>query len=251
MNAVELRAVQASYGGAPVLHDVDLTIPAGRLTGIVGPNGAGKSTLLKAVLQLVPTRGRIRLLGRPLPEVRRRVAYVAQRDAIAEDFPITAVQVVEMGRYPHRGWLRRLRPADDQAVAEAMERTGVTALADLPFGDLSGGQRQRVLLARALAQQAQLLLLDEPLAAVDARTEATLLDVLTSLAAAGTSVLAVHHDLRTVARTFHHAVLLSAPQPRDAGSSVVAAGPVDHVLTTQHLATAYGIAPLVDAGTAS
>lgn len=234
---LSLRGVSASYGGRTVLREVDVDIPAGRLSAVVGPNGAGKSTLVKAALGLVPAvRGEVRFLGEPLKRVRRRVAYVPQQDAVAQDFPITAVQVVEMGRYPHRGWFRRLTHDDDIAVAAAMDEVGVGDLADAPLDELSGGQRQRVFLARALAQRADLLILDEPFTAVDARTEATLLDVLAGLCARGGSVIAVHHDLRTVRERFDHAVLLAG--------TVVAEGPAADVLTAANLERAYGLAPL-------
>ncbi|WP_199431048.1 metal ABC transporter ATP-binding protein [Qaidamihabitans albus] len=240
--ALSLHEVTASYGGRTVLDNVTVRIPAGLLSAVVGPNGAGKSTLVKAALGLVPAvRGEVRLLGEPLKRVRSRVAYVPQQDTVAQDFPITAVQVVEMGRYPHRGWLRRLTPRDDELVAAAMDQVGVLDLAGQPLDELSGGQRQRVFLARALAQQADLVILDEPFTAVDARTEAALLDVLGELCRDGRSVIAVHHDLRTVRERFDHAVLLSG--------DVVAAGPARSVLTAENLERAYGLAPLT-AGTA-
>ncbi len=208
--ALSLVDFSASYGGRNVLSGVTVDIPSAALAAVVGPNGAGKSTLVKAALGLVPsTQGRVRLLGQPLSRVRRKVAYVPQQDSVTKDFPITAVQVVEMGRYPHRGWWRRLTPT----------------------------QRQRVFLARALAQRAELVVLDEPFTAVDARTESALLDVLTNLCREGVSVIVVHHDLRTVLRRFDHAVLLAG--------GVVADGPVADVLTAENLERAYGIAPLV------
>ncbi|MFC4001661.1 metal ABC transporter ATP-binding protein [Prauserella oleivorans] len=236
--AMTLHELSASYGGRPVIEGVSVDIPPGVLSAVVGPNGAGKSTMVKAALGLVPSvRGSVRLLGEPLKRVRRRVAYVPQQDSVAQDFPITAVQVVEMGRYPHRGWLRRLTRHDDELVASAMDQVGVADLADRPIDELSGGQRQRVFLARALAQQADLVILDEPFTAVDARTESALLEVLTGLCRDGTSVIAVHHDLRTVLERFEHAVLMAG--------TVVAAGDPARVLTPEHLERAYGMAPLV------
>ncbi|APU14315.1 MULTISPECIES: metal ABC transporter ATP-binding protein [Actinoalloteichus] len=233
--ALVATGLTVGYRGRTVLTVPELVVPAGRLTAVVGPNGAGKSTLIKAALGLLPsTGGAIRLLGEPLARVRRRVAYVPQRDAVAQDFPVTAVQVVEMGRYPHRGWFRRLTREDDRAVSEAMLRTGVTDSADTPLDELSGGQRQRVFLARALAQQADLLVLDEPFAAVDTSTETRLLTLLVELCEQeGRSVLMVHHDLRTVQDHFDHAVLLSG--------RVIADGPVSRVLRPEHLEAAYGI----------
>lgn len=237
MTALSLRGVSASYGGAPVLRGIDTDIPSGALSAVVGPNGAGKSTLIKAALGLVPSsRGTVRFLGQPLARVRHRVAYVPQQDAVAKDFPITAVQVVEMGRYPHRGWFRRLRAEDDEAVADAMAAAGVSDLARMPLDELSGGQRQRVFLARALAQHADVLILDEPFTAVDTRTEAALLDILRGLCDGGKSVIAVHHDLRTVSERFDHVTLLAG--------TVLAGGPAREVLTPAHLERAYGIAPL-------
>ncbi|WP_197320586.1 metal ABC transporter ATP-binding protein [Saccharomonospora sp. NB11] len=236
--ALSVTDLTVAYGGRTVFSDVEVEVPTATLTAVVGPNGAGKSTLVKAALGLVPVvRGHVRLLGQPLSRVRRRVAYVPQQDSVTSDFPITAVQVVEMGRYPHRGWWRRLTHSDDVIVAEAMEQVGALELADRPLDELSGGQRQRVFLARALAQRADLVVLDEPFTAVDARTESALLDVLTDLCARGVSVIAVHHDLRTVLRRFDHAVLLAG--------GVVAAGATSEVLTAEHLERAYGMAPLV------
>ncbi|MBA0124571.1 metal ABC transporter ATP-binding protein [Haloechinothrix sp. YIM 98757] len=235
--ALSLRDLRAGYNGRTVLRGVDLDVPHGTFGAVVGPNGSGKSTLVKASLGLLAaTRGSARFFGSPLARVRSRVAYVPQQDAVAEDFPITAVQVVEMGRYPHRGWFRRLTSEDDIAVAEAMEATGVQGLADTPLDELSGGQRQRVFLARALAQRADLLILDEPFTAVDARTESDLLSLLERLCATGVTVLAVHHDLRTVRDRFAYAVLLAG--------TVVAEGPVGDALSADNLERAYGIAPL-------
>lgn len=237
---LEVVGLSASYGGRTVLRDVDLAVPAGTLSAIVGPNGAGKSTLIKAALGLVPgTKGTVRFLGEPLAKVRRRVAYVPQQDAVAADFPITAVQVVEMGRYPHVGWFRRLTRVDDESVAVAMHQAGVSDLADAPIDELSGGQRQRVFLARALAQRADLLVLDEPFTAVDARTESALTEVLLAECARGTSVIAVHHDLRAVREHFDHAVLLAG--------TVMAAGAPGDVITQENLERAYGI-PLAGIG---
>ncbi|WP_016700204.1 metal ABC transporter ATP-binding protein [Actinoalloteichus spitiensis] len=235
--ALTATDVRVGYGGGLVLDGVTLRVPAGRLAAVVGPNGAGKSTLVKAALGLVRSSGRFTLLGDTLRAVRRRVAYVPQRDAVTRDFPITAAQVVEMGRYPRRGWFRRLTEEDDLAVEAALRRTGVVDLADRPLDELSGGQRQRVFLARALAQQADLLVLDEPFAGVDARTEAALLDLLTELCRdEARSVVAVHHDLRTVRERFDHAVLLAG--------RVLADGPPAEVLRPELLEHAYGLAPL-------
>lgn len=234
-HVLSVRNLRVSYGSREVLSGIDVDLPAGALSAIVGPNGAGKSTMIKAALGLIPvTAGEVRFLGKPLSRVRRQIAYVPQQNAITADFPITAVGVVEMGRFPHLGWFGRFRAADDEAVARAMDRVGVTQLADQPFDELSGGQKQRVFLARALAQEAQILVLDEPFTAVDARTERTLLTLLRELCSDGHSVIAVHHELRTVRDRFDQAVLLSG--------KVIAAGAVDRVLTHELLEETYGIA---------
>ena len=231
--ALEVSRLTVSYGGRPVLWDVDATFPTGALSAIVGPNGAGKSTLLRAALGLVPVdAGHARILGEPAARSLRKVAFVPQRDAVDWDFPITVREVVEMGRYPRVGWVRRLRAGDHAVVAEALERVGMDAFADRQIGRLSGGQRQRVFLARALAEEAPVLLMDEPFAGIDARTEAALLDLLRELRGDGRSVVVVHHDLGTVRRAFDWALVLNV--------RAIANGPVDAVLAPDVVARAYG-----------
>jgi manganese/zinc/iron transport system ATP- binding protein len=231
--AFEVHRLTVSYGGRPVLWDVDATFPAGALSAVVGPNGAGKSTLLRAGLGLVPAdAGHARVLGESARSALRRVAYVPQRDAVDWDFPITVREVVEMGRYPRVGWIRRLRSEDREVVDEALERVGMAAYARRQIGRLSGGQRQRVFLARALAEEAPVLLMDEPFAGVDARTEAALLELMRELRAAGRSIVVVHHDLGAVRRAFDWALVLNV--------RAVASGPVDEALAPDVLARAYG-----------
>ena len=217
----------------PVLWDVDATFPRGALSAIVGPNGAGKSTLLRAALGLVPAdAGHARLLGQPARRALRRVAYVPQRDAVDWDFPITVREVVEMGRYGHTGWIRRVPRSARVIVDECLDRVGMTAYAGRQIGQLSGGQRQRVFIARALAQQAAVMIMDEPFAGVDARTEADILGLLGEMRDEGRSVIVVHHDLGTVRRTFDWALLLNV--------RAVANGPVAVALSPDALARAYG-----------
>jgi manganese/zinc/iron transport system ATP- binding protein len=231
--ALEVRRLSVSYGSQPVLWDVDATFPAGALSAIVGPNGAGKSTLLKAALGLVPSEGgQALVLGEPARRALDRVAYVPQREAVDWDFPATVREVVEMGRYRSVGWLRRLRRGDRAIVDEALERVGMAPFARRQIGRLSGGQRQRVFLARALAQQAPVLLMDEPFAGVDARTEAALVDLLRDLREDGRSIVVVHHDLGTVRRAFEWALVLNV--------RAVACGPVGEVIVPETLARAYG-----------
>jgi manganese/zinc/iron transport system ATP- binding protein len=233
VNALEVSRLTVSYSAKPVLWDVDATFPVGALSAIVGPNGAGKSTLLRAALGLVPAdAGRALVLGRPARDALDSVAYVPQREAVDWDFPITVREVAEMGRYRSVGWIRRLRRADRAVVDDALDRVGMSAYAGRQIGELSGGQRQRVFLARALAQDAPVVLMDEPFAGVDARTEAALLDVLAAQRDAGRSVVVVHHDLGTVRRVFDWALVLNV--------RAIASGPVDEVIAPPVLARAYG-----------
>jgi manganese/zinc/iron transport system ATP- binding protein len=231
--ALEIRRMTVSYGSRPVLWDVDARFPAGRLSAIVGPNGAGKSTLLKAALGLIPSdAGQTLIDGSPVGAARDKVAYVPQRDAVDWDFPITVREVVEMGRYAPTGWFRRVPRRDAELVDACLERVGMSSFRGRQIGQLSGGQRQRVFIARALAQQAPLLLMDEPFAGVDARTEASILELLGSLRDEGSSIVVVHHDLGTVRAAFDWALLLNV--------RAVAQGPVAEAITKETLARAYG-----------
>ena len=233
--ALEVRRLTVSYGARPVLWDVDVAFPAGALSAIVGPNGAGKSTLLKAALGLIPSdAGQTLVDGRPVRRARDRVAYVPQRDAVDWDFPITVREVVEMGRYAQTGWLRRVPRADGRVVDECLDRVGMGDLRSRQIGQLSGGQRQRVFIARALAQGAPVMLMDEPFAGVDARTEAKVLELLGELRDEGRSIVVVHHDLETVRAAFDWALLLNV--------RAVAAGPVAEVLRPETVRRAYGAA---------
>lgn len=231
--ALEVHDVTVAYHTKPVLWDVDLSVPEGRLVAVVGPNGAGKSTLLKAAIELVPlSSGYVRLFGRPYGEVRERVAYVPQRESVDWDFPASVLDVVLMGRYGRLGWFRRPRAADRAAALEALERVGMAELRDRQISRLSGGQQQRTFLARALAQEADLYLMDEPFAGVDALTERAIVALLRELRDRGRTVLCVHHDLQTVQEYFDWAVLVNM--------RLVGAGPVSEVFTTENLQRTYG-----------
>ena len=195
-----LRDVSAGYGDGLVLQDVDLVIPPATLVGVIGPNGSGKSTLLKAILGLAPvSTGTVLLDGRPVSEQRDRVAYVPQREAVDWSFPVTAEQVVMMGRYPRVGWLRMPGAQDRVAVRDALERVALADLGAAQIGSLSGGQQQRVFLARALVQEASVLLLDEPMTGVDQTTEQLIVNLLGELRDAGTTILHATHDLESAA----------------------------------------------------
>jgi manganese/zinc/iron transport system ATP- binding protein len=231
--AVEVHDVTVAYHRKPVLWDVDVLLPPGKLIAIVGPNGAGKSTLLKAILGLVPlASGRVEVFGKPLRESRSRIGYVPQRETVDWDFPVDAMGVVLMGRYGRLGWLRRPGKVDREVALRSLEQVGMAAFAERQISQLSGGQQQRVFLARALAQEADLYFMDEPFAGVDAATEQAIVGVLRSLRDAGRTVVAVHHDLQTVPEYFDHVVMLNM--------RLIAAGPVETTFTSKNLQSTYG-----------
>ncbi len=222
-----------AYDRKPVLWDVNVDLPAGALVGVVGPNGAGKSTLIKAVLDLIPSAsGRVLVFGKPYRKNRHRVGYVPQRESVDWDFPVSAVDVVAMGLYGRIGWCWPVTRKYRRLALEALERVGIAELAHRQISHLSGGQQQRTFLARALVQNADLYLMDEPFAAVDAATERAIVDILRGLKRAGKTMVVVHHDLQSVPEYFDHVVLLNM--------RVVAAGPTQEVFTTENLQRTYG-----------
>lgn len=228
-----VRGLTVSYGEKPAVFSVDMTIEAGSMTAIVGPNGAGKSTLLKAALGVItPLSGQASVYGRPLEMERHRIAYVPQRASVDWDFPTTVLDVVLMGLYRELGLLKLVRARHRQVAMEALERVGMEGFADRQIGQLSGGQQQRVFLARALAQGADLYLLDEPFAGVDAATEKAIIAVLKTLQSQGKTVVAVHHDLSTVETYFDHVFLINQRR--------IAQGPVAETFTAENLQAAYG-----------
>jgi ABC-type Mn2+/Zn2+ transport system ATPase subunit len=199
-DGLEIRDLTAGYGGPPALHDVSLTLPTRTITAVVGPNGSGKSTLLKAVLGLTPeVSGEVRVGRVDADQARDRIAYVPQREAVDWGFPITAADVVLMGRYPRLGLLRRPGSDDRRRAAEALGRVGMAAFATRQIGALSGGQQQRVFLARALVQEASVLLLDEPMTGVDQATEQAINELLHDLRNDGATVVITTHDLESAA----------------------------------------------------
>jgi manganese/zinc/iron transport system ATP- binding protein len=231
--AVRLRNVTVSYDRKPAVRNVSVEIPSACRVAIVGPNGAGKSTVIKAIVGLVPLdSGEIRVHQQPIDRVRQRVAYVPQRGAVDWDFPVLVRDVVMMGRYGRIGWLRRPCRADREMAASALERMGMAELADRQIGQLSGGQQQRVFLARALAQEADVLLLDEPFVGVDASTEEAIFALLDAASAEGRTVVVVNHDLASVRRHFDLVLLLNG--------RVVAYGPPDEVIRPDILQRTYG-----------
>jgi manganese/zinc/iron transport system ATP- binding protein len=230
---LSIHDMTVAYHRKPVLWDVDLDIPEGKLVGIVGPNGAGKSTLIKAAMDLIPrASGRVLIYGQPYRQQRHLVGYVPQRESVDWDFPVSALDVVTMGRYGRMGWIRPVTRAHRAAAMEALQRVGVGELAHRQISQLSGGQQQRVFLARALVQEARLYFMDEPFAAVDAATEKAIVRILQDLRAAGRTALVVHHDLQTVREYFDYVILLNM--------RVVAHGPTEQVFTQENLQKTYG-----------
>ena len=233
--ALAIDGVDVGYsdGDGLALAGVTLNVRAGEAVALIGPNGAGKSTLIKAVLGLLtPERGTITVLGERPERARRRVGYVPQADTLDAEFPVSVLDVALMGRYRTIGWLRRPGAADRDRAMDALREVGLADRARDRFGTLSGGQRQRVLLARAVAQEARLLLLDEPFNGLDATTTDVLVDVLARLRAAGVAVVMSTHDLAVAHLTCALACLLNQRS--------VAYGPIDEALTAANLSEAYG-----------
>ena len=231
--AIEIRDLSVAYNRRPVLEDVTLTVPRRAMVGFVGPNGGGKSTLIKAVLGLVPmVRGEVEVLGRPVDRrARRLIGYVPQREDVDWNFPVSAFDVVMMGRIPSVKLLRRPTNRDRELVWDALRTVGMEKFADTRIGEFSGGQQQRVFLARALAQEAEVLLLDEPVSGVDAPSQQEIFDLLRGLQEAGKTVIVTTHDLSCVAERFDLALLLNR--------YVVAFGRPEEVFTPELLNETY------------
>lgn len=231
--AVCATDLTVAYRHRPVLWDIDLEVPTGKLMAIMGPNGAGKTTLIKAILGLVNTAaGRVQILGKSYAKNRHLVGYVPQRGSVDWDFPTTVLDVVMMGRYGALSWFKRPGANERRLATEALEKVGMNEFADRQISQLSGGQQQRVFLARALVQDAQIYFMDEPFQGVDARTEVAIIELLKDLRAMGRTVVVVHHDLQTVQEYFDWIMLLNVRR--------IACGPVDAVFTRENLRLAYG-----------
>jgi len=228
-----VRGLTVSYRQKPAVFSIDMTVKPGAMTAIIGPNGAGKSTLLKAALGILPTlSGQVTVFGQSLASARTQISYVPQRAGVDWDFPTRVLDVVLMGLYRELGLLRRLKSSHKARALASLDRVGMRDFADRQIGQLSGGQQQRVFLARTLVQNAALYLLDEPFAGIDAATEKAIISVLKSLRNEGRTVVAVHHDLSTVAEYFDHVLLLNTRK--------VAEGTVEDVFTVETLQMAYG-----------
>ncbi|MCG7335589.1 metal ABC transporter ATP-binding protein [Sporosarcina sp. ACRSM] len=232
-NAITVSDLHVSYYGKEVLHNIGFTIPEGRSVGIIGPNGAGKSTLLKSILNLISKdKGEISILGASLKEVRKRIAYVPQRSTIDWDFPITVKDTVLIGTYPTIGVLKRPGKREKEWALKCLEKVDMIEFQDRQIGELSGGQQQRVFLARALAQRADLFLLDEPFVGIDVTSEEMIVKILKELRDEGKTILVVHHDLNKAEKYFDELLLLN--------KELIAAGSVKEVYTPRTIAQAYG-----------
>ena len=228
-----INDLTVAYHRKPVLWDIDLNLPEGKLIAVVGPNGAGKSTLIKSVLGLVPkASGAVSIYGKSYESQRHLVGYVPQRESVDWDFPVNAIDVVAMGIYRQIGWFKPVSRQHREKALEELEKVGMTAYARRQISQLSGGQQQRVFLARALAQDALLYFMDEPFAGVDVATERAIIALLKELKSAGKTCVVVHHDLQTVPTYFDHVVLLNM--------RVVDSGPIDTVFTEENLKRTYG-----------
>lgn len=241
--AIEVVGLTVAYREVLALDAADLVIDAGRVCGLVGMNGSGKSTLIKSIIGMVtPRSGTIRLLGGSPADARSRglVAYVPQAEDVDWTFPLSVRDVVMMGRFGHQGITRRPKATDRQRVQDALARVELSDLAHRPIGALSGGQKKRAFVARGLAQGASVLLLDEPFAGVDKKSEATIVTLLRELTAGGATVLVATHDLHALGQLCDEAVLLQR--------RILLHDTPDVILRPQNLALAFGVDPLAGAG---
>ena len=229
---LQVQNLSASYRNSPALHNISVTLSCGDLVGLIGPNGAGKSTFIKAMLGLIPHRGNVTLNHVPLAKQRRHVAYVPQRSLIDWDYPITAWNVAMMAQSALAGWLNRPSGVARQRVTVALERVDMLHLADRPLGELSGGQQQRVFLARALAQDADLFLLDEPFTGIDRKTEALMLDIFRELKAEGKIIIVSSHEWGEALNRYDRLLLLNR--------SLLADDVPQVVMTYDNIQRAYG-----------
>jgi ABC-type Mn2+/Zn2+ transport system ATPase subunit len=231
--SILVEGLSVNYGNKRVLTNVYLNIIPGQIYGLIGPNGAGKSTLFKSILGLTDyNTGKIQILGQGIDKVRGQIAYVPQRDEIDWTFPADVMDIVLMGRYPHKTLFQQLNQHDKKIANDALESLGIVHLKNRQIGQLSGGQQQRVFLARALAQEAEIILLDEPFVGVDLTTEEKIIGILKEEAAAGKTLLVVHHDLATVERYFSQVILLN--------QRLISYGPTGKVFTPEMIALTYG-----------
>lgn len=233
MKVIEIKKLVVAYDeDKPVLEDFNLGIEKGKMTAFVGPNGAGKSTLIKAILEFVkPITGSITINGKKYAQEKKKIAYVPQRGSVDWDFPTTLYDVVEMGSYGRVGFLKRVPKSEKNRVMEAIEKVDMLEYVDRQISQLSGGQQQRVFIARALVQDAEIHLLDEPFQGIDKKTEGSIVKILKGLREEGKTVIVVHHDLQTVPEYFDEVVLINR--------KVIASGKVNEVFTKENIDETY------------
>ncbi len=231
MPLLEVQELAVSYDGREfAIDDVSFSVDGGEVMALVGPNGSGKTTALKAIVGVIDSmRGEVRVGGE---EPRGKIVYVPQRTAVDWDFPMTVRDVVKQGRFGSIGWFKRLTKTEDQRVDEALNMVGIKDLEARQIGELSGGEQQRTFLARALAQDGDVYLMDEPFQGVDAATEKAIVSVIHNLRDAGHAVVIVHHDLSTIREYFDTILLIN--------KTVIAQGNIDDVFTAENLQRAYG-----------
>lgn len=233
MKVIEIEKLVVAYDeDKPVLDNFNLGIEKGKMTAFVGPNGAGKSTLIKAMLEFVkPITGSITINGKKYAQEKKKIAYVPQRGSVDWDFPTTLYDVVEMGSYGRVGFLKRVPKSEKNRVMEAIEKVDMLEYVDRQISQLSGGQQQRVFIARALVQDAEIYLLDEPFQGIDKKTEGSIVKILKGLKEEGKTVIVVHHDLQTVPEYFDEVVLINR--------KVIASGKVNEVFTKENIDETY------------
>lgn len=233
MKVIEIEKLVVAYDeDKPVLDNFNLSIEKGKMTAFVGPNGAGKSTLIKAILEFVkPITGSITINGKKYAQEKKKIAYVPQRGSVDWDFPTTLYDVVEMGSYGRVGFLKRVPKSEKNRVMEAIEKVDMLEYVDRQISQLSGGQQQRVFIARALVQNAEIYLLDEPFQGIDKKTEGSIVKILKGLKEEGKTVIVVHHDLQTVPEYFDEVVLINR--------KVIASGKVNEVFTKENIDETY------------
>lgn len=232
-NKLTIDNLTVSYQGQKALTNISLTIPAGKITGIIGPNGAGKSTFLKGMLGLIKTDSRAVSLGsQPIDLQKKKIAYVEQRSALDLSFPINVLEVVLLGTYPKLGLMKRPKKEDKAKALAALQTVQLEAFAKRQIGELSGGQLQRVFIARVLAQDADVIVLDEPFVGIDMTSEKVIMDILKQLKEAGKTIVIVHHDLHKVTHYFDDVIILK--------NHLIAAGPVVTTFTNKNIQAAYG-----------
>ncbi|MBK6860037.1 MAG: metal ABC transporter ATP-binding protein [Saprospiraceae bacterium] len=232
MYSIEINGLSVAYEHKRVLSNIYLKIEPGFIYGLIGPNGAGKSTLFKSILKEVePNAGEIKILGSVSKDMLTKIAYVPQRDEVDWQFPATVYDIVSMGRFPHKRLLDRLNTTDRTIILEALDQLDIMKLKDRQIGELSGGQQQRVFLARALCQQSEILLMDEPFVGVDIKTENKIIDILKDLVSKGKTVLVVHHDLDSVMMYFDRVILIN--------QKLMAYGDTKTVFTKENISATY------------